>query len=497
MERMKRFFIYMVLFVLALQSFSFRMAAYAYNSGSVVINEIAWAGTADSSNDEWIELYNTTSQPIDLTGWIIEDDGVPSYHLSGEIAAHGYFLIEDTEETVNNLTASAIIGLSLANAGDSLILKDDAGNVIDTVNGSGGAWYSGDGTTKASMERIDPATFTDSANNWATSTKNNGSNGRSGSAIFGTPGSANSSFSGGAEVNFVASGTSFNTGDNFTVNVEVDKVTDLYAYGFEVKYDPSVLNFVSASEKDFLKGGTSSTSFDYALENDQEGVLIVGNARLSNPPDGVDGSGDLFSLEFEVVGTDGKSSAINFGPTSFLADSNADIPVQMNGFNVSVGEISSGGVSNLQADEGSEKYSLKLVWTAPASGADKYIVKRKLQNGSYISLGETTEISFVDKDGIQGGGNIIPNIEYSYQVVAVKSGVLSSPVTVTVTETRGLIGDNNRSGRVDGRDIEKLARAYGSGFGDEEYNPLADTNFDGVIDGSDLIDIGVNFGKKI
>lgn len=487
----------MVLVSLALQNFAIKMEAYAFNAGSVVINEIAWAGTADYSNDEWIELYNSTSQAIDLTGWVISDDGVDSYTLSGNIAAHGYFLIEDTEETVNNLTANAIIGLSLANAGDSLILKDNAGNVIDTVNGSGGAWYFGDGTSKASMERIDPLVATDSANNWATSTKNNGSAGRNGSAILGTPGSANSSFSGGAEVNFMSSSTSFNTGDNFTVNVNVEKVTDLYAYGFEVKYDPTVLNFISASEKDFLKGGNTSTSFDYALENDQEGVLVIGNARLINPPDGVDGTGDLFSLQFKVVGLNGKSSPINFGPTSFLADSTTDIPVQMNGFNVSVGEISSGGVSNLTADEGLERYSLKLVWTAPVDGADKYIVKKKLPNGTYVSLGESTANSFVDKDGVTGGGNIIPNIEYNYQVVASKNGVLSSPVTVAVTETRGLIGDNNRSGRVDGRDIEKLARAYGSAFGDEEYNPLADTNFDGVIDGSDLIDIGANFGKKI
>jgi hypothetical protein len=33
----------------------------------VVISEVAWMGTQASANDEWIELYNTTSAPIDLT----------------------------------------------------------------------------------------------------------------------------------------------------------------------------------------------------------------------------------------------------------------------------------------------------------------------------------------------------------------------------------------------------------------------------------------------
>jgi len=497
MENVKKFFIYMVLTTLALQNFAFRMEAYAFSAGSVVINEIAWAGTADGSNDEWIELYNTTSQQVDLTGWIISDDNVDSYTLSGEISAYGYYLIEDTEETLNNVTASSIIGLSLANAGDSLVLKDSAGNIIDSVNATGGAWYAGDGTTKASMEKIDPSVTTDSANNWASSTKNNGSIGRSGSIILGTPGSANSSFSGGTEVNIISTETNFIPGENFTVNVRAEKVTDLYSYGFEIKYDPSVINFVSATEKDFLKGGSVSTSFNSALENDQEGVLIIGNARLVNPPNGIDGSGDLFSVQFNVVGVDGNSSAITFGPTSFLSNSSTDIPSQMNSFDFSIGEIVSGSVSNLTANQGLERYSLKLSWTAPVDGAEKYIIKKKFPNGSYISIGETTEISFTDKDGNQGGGNIIPNIEYSYQVLAVKNGILSSPVNVIAIETRGLIGDNNRSGRVDGRDIEKLARAYGSGFGDEEYNPLADTNFDGVIDGSDLIDIGANFAKKI
>jgi len=42
-----------------------------------------------------------------------------------------------------------------------------------------------------------------------------------------------------------------------------------------------------------------------------------------------------------------------------------------------------------------------------------------------------------------------------------------------------------------------LARHFGVKIGEEKYDSLLDTNFDGVIDGSDLIDIGANFGIKI
>ena len=48
---------------------------YAASAGDVVINEIAWMGTEASSGHEWIELYNTTGNDIDLTNWCIEDSG--------------------------------------------------------------------------------------------------------------------------------------------------------------------------------------------------------------------------------------------------------------------------------------------------------------------------------------------------------------------------------------------------------------------------------------
>ncbi|MFA6918378.1 MAG: lamin tail domain-containing protein, partial [Candidatus Gracilibacteria bacterium] len=465
----------------------------------VVINEIAWAGTTDNSNDEWIELYNNTNQSIDLSGWYIEDDGVPSYTIaSGSIAPRGYFLIEDAEEAVSSVNSDAVIGLSLANAGDSLILKNPSGSVVDSVNSSGGAWYAGDGTSKATMERIDPTVFADTATNWANAKSTNGATGRSNSSIIGTPKGANSNFSGGTKVLLNASETSLNTGESFTVSVKVERVVDLYAYGFEVNYDPDVLNFVSAVESNFLKADEIETGFSSALENETPGRLIVGNARLQNPASGVDGSGELFSVTFTAVGSSGTGSEISLGATSFLADTSGDIPTSFVPVDISVGQlVSVTAVGDLSAVEGTAPYSFSISWTAPSGGADNYIVKRQLVNGSFAAIGETATLSFTDNDSVQNGGNIIPNITYKYQVIPVKNGVSGPSSEITISESRGLVGDNDRSGRIDGRDLEHLARSYGSGFGDEEYIPLADTTFDGIIDGSDLIDIGVSFGVKM
>src|SRR5262245_34304213 len=41
--------------------------------GDVIISEIAWAGSQASTNDEWLELHNTTSAAVDVGGWTIAE----------------------------------------------------------------------------------------------------------------------------------------------------------------------------------------------------------------------------------------------------------------------------------------------------------------------------------------------------------------------------------------------------------------------------------------
>jgi len=165
---------------------------------SIVINEIAWAGTAANSADEWIELYNHGDQPIDLTQWTLKAaDGAPNITLNGTISAHGYFLLERTEDdTVSDIPADQIYTGAMSNSGESITLKDNSGFVVDTANIGVGYWpggRDGSGTPPyASMERIDPNSA-DSPSNWGT---NNGviryGEDAKGNPINGTPKSANS-----------------------------------------------------------------------------------------------------------------------------------------------------------------------------------------------------------------------------------------------------------------------------------------------------------------
>lgn len=166
----------------------------ASSTRSVIINEVAWAGTTSSlTNDEWIELYNSTNASINITGWTLKAaDGTPAITLNGTIPAGGYFLLErDDDNTVSDIAADQIYTGELSNSGEALSLLDGANKVIDTANGNGGAWPKGSSSTYETMERIGTSAESDSSWLTNTSAKRNGKNANGGD-ILGTPKTSNS-----------------------------------------------------------------------------------------------------------------------------------------------------------------------------------------------------------------------------------------------------------------------------------------------------------------
>lgn len=160
---------------------------------TVLINEVAWAGTHASANDEWIELHNLTPEEIDLTGWVLSDGGDVNIALSGTLGPHGYYLLERTDDTtVSDLTADRIYTGSLRNSGERLELRGPAGELVDSANADGGGWPAGVADMRYSMERRGGS---DLPGNWASFT-GFGGNGldANGGAISGTPRRRNSLF---------------------------------------------------------------------------------------------------------------------------------------------------------------------------------------------------------------------------------------------------------------------------------------------------------------
>ncbi len=136
----------------------------------IVINEICWMGTAVSANNEWLELYNSGGESVNLSGWsLIAKDGKPKIILEKEIKPQGFFLLERTsDESVPEKKADLIYTSALSNKGEHLQLLDKDGKVIDEVNCQDG-WWQGDNKSKQTMERVNDSLSGHDSLNWQTS----------------------------------------------------------------------------------------------------------------------------------------------------------------------------------------------------------------------------------------------------------------------------------------------------------------------------------------
>lgn len=189
----------------------------------VVISEIMWGG----NDSEYIELYNTTSSDISLSGWTLSDDtqaagGGTGFKITfgagDTIPAYGYFLLLQGsggtgEYGVNDMVGpggAAVTGIDtaeldafsdndLSTNGDSIVLTNSTGAQIDSAPFDAG-WPAGSNLTtptdnkKISMERkltgvtFSTAGYGGSSSEWDTNTKRYGHHGRP----HGTPGHPNS-----------------------------------------------------------------------------------------------------------------------------------------------------------------------------------------------------------------------------------------------------------------------------------------------------------------
>jgi hypothetical protein len=155
---------------------------------TILINEVAWAGTAASTSDEWIELYNPGSICINLINWkLTADDDTPDISLTGVIPGGGYYLLERTDDTtISDIPADQIYTGEMTNDSEVLRLYNPNSGLVDTANSDGGAWPAGSTTSYRSMERR--AVVLDSFTAWVTNIGlvRNGKD-ANGNAINGTP----------------------------------------------------------------------------------------------------------------------------------------------------------------------------------------------------------------------------------------------------------------------------------------------------------------------
>lgn len=111
-------------------------------AGHVVISEIQVGGA--TANDEFVELYNPTNDPVNLGGWRLRKAGPSALNLvasmSGVIPAHGFFLVAHPSYAGSTAADLVYTATSSGMAGNNtIILFRDAGVTVEDKVGMGSA----------------------------------------------------------------------------------------------------------------------------------------------------------------------------------------------------------------------------------------------------------------------------------------------------------------------------------------------------------------------
>lgn len=123
------------------------------SKAAVLISEVAWMGSSASANHEWIELHNTGTAGVDVSGWILSDGMNLSIALSGTIPAGSYAVLERTSDDSASGAAFLLYTGAMVNTGATLVLTRADGGIEDQVAGGEG-WQSigGDNVTKETAQ---------------------------------------------------------------------------------------------------------------------------------------------------------------------------------------------------------------------------------------------------------------------------------------------------------------------------------------------------------
>ncbi len=144
----------------------------------ILITEVCYDPPGTESQEEWIELYNPTNNPVNIKDWSLSDNVGTNTLPDVTIPSGGYFIFARSSSGFFNVynfyPDSDDMTLALGNSGDKLSLKDSSGVEVDFV-----AWenyVSGWGVKANNGETIrrisdthDRPIDTDTVNDWENS----------------------------------------------------------------------------------------------------------------------------------------------------------------------------------------------------------------------------------------------------------------------------------------------------------------------------------------
>ncbi len=136
----------------------------------IIINEILYNASSDNTGGEFIEFFNPGSGTVNLSGWVITE-AVDFTFPSGSLLQSGDFLViaRDADEAAI-FYGVPIFGQydgKLDNAGETIVLKDETGSLIDSVAyGDIPPWPTEADGGGPSLELFDPSSDNNLPGNW-------------------------------------------------------------------------------------------------------------------------------------------------------------------------------------------------------------------------------------------------------------------------------------------------------------------------------------------
>ncbi len=140
---------------------------------TVVINEIHYNPAENTIREEFIEVFNPSSAPVNLSLWRLRG-GVDCVFTNGvSIPAGGFVVVASDPATLKaryGVTAFGPWAGNLSSDGERVTLRDPADNVVDEVDyASEFSWPIAANGGGPSMELINPALDNDLGSSWASS----------------------------------------------------------------------------------------------------------------------------------------------------------------------------------------------------------------------------------------------------------------------------------------------------------------------------------------
>jgi hypothetical protein len=138
-------------------------------------------------------------------------------------------------------------------------------------------------------------------------------------------------------VSIIPSPVVHSVGEGFFLFVQASQFNDLYAYQFNVSFDPRILRVEEVNEGTALKEAGTTFFIPGAINNATGTIALTGGTLVGAVP-GATGSGTLADLLFTAIGTG--PSQVNLSTVQLLDSSLTQIPVEVRNGVVNVPEPS-------------------------------------------------------------------------------------------------------------------------------------------------------------